>query len=108
MRRECRVFRGTCGFYPCAFYIAQGAAGAAGTRRSLRPLFWAKIRCTARAHRVASAKSYVDLTSYVDAAKRPRLRHSGAMPTGPRKARPDDRLRIEPGISGLVLRTIPE
>jgi len=27
------------------------------------------------------------------------LRHSGAMPTGPRKARPDDRLRIEPGIS---------
>jgi hypothetical protein len=26
-------------------------------------------------------------------------RHSGAMPTGPRKARPDDRLRIEPGIS---------
>jgi hypothetical protein len=44
--------------------------------------------------------------------------HSGAMRTGPRKARPDDRLRIEPGISrfpdaqlrirGLVLRTIPE
>src|SRR5450631_4659714 len=31
--------------------------------------------------------------------KRPRLRHSGAMPTGPREARPDDRLRIEPGIS---------
>src|ERR1700730_9289552 len=27
------------------------------------------------------------------------LRHSGAMPTGPREARPDDRLRIEPGIS---------
>src|SRR5438128_405002 len=26
-------------------------------------------------------------------------RHSGAMPTGPRKARPDDRLRIEPGVS---------
>jgi hypothetical protein len=26
-------------------------------------------------------------------------RHSGAMPTGPREARPDDRLRIEPGIS---------
>src|SRR3984893_8223341 len=25
--------------------------------------------------------------------------HSGAMPTGPRKARPDDRLRIDPGIS---------
>jgi hypothetical protein len=31
--------------------------------------------------------------------KRPRLRHSGPMPTGPREARPDDRLRIEPGIS---------
>src|SRR5229473_6487485 len=61
LRRECRVFRWTCGFYPCAFYIAQGAAGAAGTRRSLRPLFWAKIKCTARAHRVASAKPYVDL-----------------------------------------------
>jgi hypothetical protein len=28
-----------------------------------------------------------------------RIRHSGAMPTGPREARPDDRLRIEPGIS---------
>jgi hypothetical protein len=28
-----------------------------------------------------------------------RLRHSGAMPTGPRNARPDDRLRIDPGIS---------
>src|SRR5258705_9502217 len=27
--------------------------------------------------------------------------HSGAMPTGPRKARPDDRLRIEPGIQGF-------
>src|SRR5229473_3484672 len=32
-------FRCTCGFYPCAFYIAQGAAGAAGTRHSPRPLF---------------------------------------------------------------------
>src|SRR5450432_726813 len=32
-----------------------------------------------------------------------RHRHSGAMPTGPREARPDDRLRIEPGmtVSGL-------
>src|SRR5271170_6492892 len=28
-------------------------------------------------------------------------RHSGAMPTGPREARPDDRLRIEPGSSSL-------
>jgi hypothetical protein len=28
-----------------------------------------------------------------------RIRHSGAMPTGPREARPDDRFRIEPGIS---------
>src|ERR1700704_2064845 len=27
------------------------------------------------------------------------LAHLRAMPTGPRKARPDDRLRIEPGIS---------
>jgi hypothetical protein len=26
-------------------------------------------------------------------------RHCGAMPPGPRKARPDDWLRIEPGIS---------
>jgi len=24
------------------------------------------------------------------------------MPTGPRKARPDDRLRIEPGIQGFL------
>jgi hypothetical protein len=28
-------------------------------------------------------------------------RHSGAMPTGPREARPDDRLRIEPEIQGF-------
>jgi hypothetical protein len=28
-------------------------------------------------------------------------RHSGAMPTGPRETRPDDRLRIEPGIQGF-------
>jgi hypothetical protein len=28
-----------------------------------------------------------------------RRRHSGAMPTGPALGRPDDRLRIEPGIS---------
>jgi hypothetical protein len=34
-------------------------------------------------------------------AKRPILRHSGAMPTAPREARPDDRLRIEPGILGF-------
>src|SRR5260221_11663984 len=31
-------------------------------------------------------------------------RHSGAMPTGPRGARPDDRLRIEPGISRFRVR----
>jgi hypothetical protein len=31
-------------------------------------------------------------------------RHSGAMPTGPRKARPDARLRIEPGISRFRVR----
>jgi hypothetical protein len=29
------------------------------------------------------------------------LRHSGAAPTGPRKARPDDRLHVEPGIQGF-------
>ncbi len=38
------------------------------------------------------------LRSMLAWGKRP-SRHSGAMPTGPRKARPDDRLRIEPGIS---------
>jgi hypothetical protein len=27
------------------------------------------------------------------------VRHSGAMPTGPASGRPDDKLRIEPGIS---------
>ena len=45
-------------------------------------------------------------------------RHSGAMPPGPREARPDDRLRIEPQmrncasgnleIPGSALRTAPE
>jgi hypothetical protein len=29
-------------------------------------------------------------------------RHSGAMPTGPAYGRPDDRLRIEPGISRFL------
>jgi hypothetical protein len=42
-------------------------------------------------------KAYVDVIASAAA----RLRHSGAMPTGPRKARPDDRLRIEPGIQGF-------
>jgi hypothetical protein len=36
-RREGRVFRWTCGDYPCAFYTARGAAGAPCTRLSLRP-----------------------------------------------------------------------
>jgi hypothetical protein len=30
-----------------------------------------------------------------------RWRHSGAMPTGPDSGRPDDGLRIEPGIQGF-------
>jgi hypothetical protein len=29
------------------------------------------------------------------------VRHSGAMPTGPASGRPDDKLRIEPGILGF-------
>src|SRR5450631_1783349 len=51
----------------------------------------AKDSCTTRAHRAARSGSHVWNWS--------RHRHSGAMPTGPREARPDDRLRIEPGIS---------
>ncbi len=35
LRRECRVFRGTCGFYPCAFYIAQGASSVTGLEESI-------------------------------------------------------------------------
>src|SRR5216684_3342568 len=30
LRRECRVFRGTCGFYPCAFYLRTGGCGCSG------------------------------------------------------------------------------
>jgi hypothetical protein len=69
---------------------AHEAAGAAGIRHSPRPL-GAKDSCTTRAHRAARSGSHVWNWS--------RHRHSGAMPTGPREARPDDRLRIEPGIS---------
>jgi hypothetical protein len=36
----------------------------------------------------------------------PSCSHSGAMPTGPRKARPDDRLRIEPGNLEIPRRAI--
>src|SRR5258708_38634374 len=63
------------------------------------------LHCLLRGHGhrglyIADAEGRIMIVTDVgDAAKRPRLRHSGAMPTGPRKARPDDRLRIEPGIS---------
>src|SRR5216684_1062027 len=63
------------------------------------------LHCLLRGHghrglHIADAEGRIMIVTDVgDAAKRPRLRHSGAMPTGPRKARPDDRLRIEPGIS---------
>ena len=33
--------------------FAHEAAGAAGTRHSLRPLFWAAVSCTTPAHRAA-------------------------------------------------------
>src|SRR6266852_9473202 len=62
------------------------------------------LHCLLRGHghrglHIADAEGRIMIVTDVgDAAKRPRLRHSGAMPTGPRKARPDDRLRIEPGI----------
>src|SRR5260221_2894132 len=49
LRRECRVFRGTCGDYTRVLpHFAHEAAGAAGTRLSLRPLFFEGQRsCTA-------------------------------------------------------------
>src|SRR6266849_468836 len=61
LRRECRVFRGTCGDYRVLTTNAHGlrvqrAPGVPCT------LFGRKNSCTARAHRVASAESYVRTT----------------------------------------------
>jgi hypothetical protein len=45
------------------------------------------------------------LADFIETRRAPQLRlncrHSGAMPTGPASGRPDDRLRIEPGIQGF-------
>ena len=85
--------------------IAHEAAGATGTRHSPRPLRGRKInaqlgRIAPRDREGVCGEGVCGLEFDVVAArKRPRHRHSGAMPTGPRNARPDDRLRIEPGIS---------
>src|SRR3984957_8223848 len=44
LRREGRVFRWTCGdALACFLHFARGAAGAAGTRLSLRPLIFGRI-----------------------------------------------------------------
>ena len=68
---------------------AREAAGAAGTRHSPRPLRGGDFMYNSGALRrgIANVRQKIG------------RRHSGAMPTGPREARPDDRLRIEPGIS---------
>jgi hypothetical protein len=80
--------------------IAHETAGAAGIRHSPRPQGGERSINGSGASRrgIANACLNCDLMS-LRRVKRPTLRHSGAMPTGPRKARPDDRLRIEPGIS---------
>jgi hypothetical protein len=44
----------------CHLHVAREAAGAAGTRLSLRPLFsWANASRTTRAHRAAGSRNYV-------------------------------------------------
>ncbi|HWN78939.1 MAG TPA: hypothetical protein VNN81_13900, partial [Bradyrhizobium sp.] len=50
-------------------------------------------------HDQSSAFPQRDMGTAAGDRKSGTSRHSGATPTGPRKARPDDRLRIEPGIS---------
>jgi hypothetical protein len=57
LRREGRVSRRTCGDeLGCFLHLAHEAAGATGTRLSLRPLCWADGSCTTRAHRAARSR----------------------------------------------------
>src|ERR1700680_2530205 len=59
----------------------------------------AHIETLAKAGYVAVEKAFVGKKPQTTVTATAAERHSGAMPTGPRKARPDDRLRIEAGIS---------
>jgi hypothetical protein len=57
LRREGRVFRWTCGdALACFLHFARGAAGAAGTRLSLRPLISADGSRTTRALRAVRSR----------------------------------------------------
>jgi hypothetical protein len=100
--------------YSCAFYHYKctRGRGCSGHPAFPAPSKGAEDKCTARAHRAAGPRTHVLIcrhcearlvrrssTSEVGSDEAIILRHSGAMPTGPRNARPDDRLRIEPGIS---------
>src|SRR5450755_3478748 len=78
----------SCAFYQYKVHTRPRVQRAPGIPHALQG---AEDKCTTRAHRAAGSGSHVWNCS--------RHRHSGAMPTGPREARPDDRLRIEPGIS---------
>ena len=60
LRRECRVFRGTCGDDArVVIFFPREAAGAVGARHSPRPLFRANGSCTTRAHRAARMRMCV-------------------------------------------------
>jgi hypothetical protein len=67
LRGECRVYSGVTVVTTlvCLFYFAREAAGALGTRHSLRPLFsWAKrFMHDSGASRREIAESYLELTS---------------------------------------------
>jgi hypothetical protein len=70
------MFRGTCGDYSCATKsLTRETAGALGTRRSLRPLFfWADELHSSGASRRVKAKSCPNATPV---GNRPRLRKGG-------------------------------
>src|SRR5260370_42549772 len=61
LRGECRVYSGVTVVTTlvCFSYFAREAAGALGTRHSLRPRFGPKDSCTTRTHRAAGMRNCI-------------------------------------------------
>ena len=70
-----------------------------GIRRSPRPLRGERFMHNSGASRRGVANVCLEFHVIASEATQSVRRHSGAMPTGPRNARPDDKLRIEPGMT---------
>ena len=75
LRRECRVFRGTCGEYSCAFYQCTRGCGCSGHPAFPAPSIGRKIHAMTRAHRAAGPRTRIWIPRHCE-------------PTGRANARP--------------------